>query len=424
MRAFGSIRFLALAVFILLIASGCGDTYRPVANPIIGPGGQPQNINNAFVVSFNPNGNGATNQINVSGDTSVFVTYTGAGSSYEAFLQPGNIAIFVPNSTGNTVTEIDATNTVPPTTVGMLPGSHPISVASTQSGVMYVANSFADSSLNCPNPNSGSLSLIDTTNLVISTTKCVGLNPVFMTQAPNGGQVYVINAGDNTVSVYNPSSQIVSSIGAADGLGLNPVMAVPSLDGSYMYVVTQGDGTNPGALNLISTATNQVVATVALGVSPTFAILDPNLNRLYVTNKGSNSVMVFDASNVNLNNTPAIPLLGTASVGTAPVSVAALPNGTKFYTANSGSNDVTVVSATSFTAIKTVPVGQDPVFAASEPSSSKIYITNYNSFSTSIIQTVNDTISQTINAPQQDPNCVSTSAAACALQQPFMVITK
>jgi YVTN family beta-propeller protein len=283
---------------------------------------------------------------------------------------------------------------------------------------MYVANSGTNTTC----PTTGSLSILNTSNLVVSSTVCVGLNPVFVTQAPNGGQVYVLNGGDNSVSVYNPASQNVTTI--TTGIGINPIFAVPSLDGTYIYLITQGDGTNPGALDLISTGSNTVVATVPLGVSPTSAILDPNRNRLYVPNKGSNSVMVFDASNVNLSNTPAIPLLGTANVGSAPVSVAALPNGTKFYTANSGSNDVTVVSATSFLAVSTVPVGQTPVFVASEPSSSKIYATNFNGFSTSIIKTLNDTVSQTINAPQQDPTCVNNTTSACPLQQPFMVLTK
>jgi YVTN family beta-propeller protein len=418
MRLFRRTGFLVLPVFILLLELGCGQTYRPVANPIIGPGGQPQNTNYAFIGSSNPNGNGAISQIDVSGNTNLAITYAGNGSSYEAFLPPNNTSIFVTNSLADTVTEIDIVSGTSPVTVGMLQGSHPIGIASSQVGSMYVANSGVNSTC----PNSGSLSILNTTNLVISSTVCVGLNPVAITEGPNGGTVYVVNAGDNSVSAYNPNTQSVTPI--TTGIGANPIFAIPSLDGTYIYLVTQGDGTNPGALDLISTSSNTVVASVALGVSPAFAVLDPNRNRLYVTNKGSNSVMAFDASNVNLANSPALPLLGTANVGSAPVSVAALPNGTKFYTANSGSNDVTVVSANSFQALSTVPVGQNPTFVASEPSSSKIYVTNYNSFTTSIIQTSNDTVAQTINAPQQDPACVNTTTASCALQQPFMVLTK
>ena len=34
--------FLALLALLLLVELSCGDQYRPVANPIISPGGQPQ----------------------------------------------------------------------------------------------------------------------------------------------------------------------------------------------------------------------------------------------------------------------------------------------------------------------------------------------------------------------------------------------
>jgi YVTN family beta-propeller protein len=147
--------------------------------------------------------------------------------------------------------------------------------------------------------------------------------------------------------------------------------------------------------------------------------LDTTLNRLYIPNSGSNTVTVLDASNVNVANQPAIPTLGTPNVGSSPVSVTALRNGTKVYVANAVSNDVTVLSATSFATLKTVPVGTDPVWIASEPTSTKIYTANYAAGTISIIQTSNDTVSATVNAPQQNPTCMS----SCALQQPVMILT-
>ncbi len=188
---------------------------------------------------------------------------------------------------------------------------------------------------------------------------------------------------------------------------------------TYIFVVAEGDGVNPGALNIISTANYSTVPSVPLGVKPTFAYYDPNLVRLYVTNSGSNTVSVFDASNINFSNSPAIPLLGTATVGTAPVSVTALPDGTRFYVSNSGSDNVTDVSATSFAALRNIslPAGSTPGWIASEPTSTKVYVANQSS--TSIIQTSNDAVVTNVAAPPQDPNCTT----SCALQQPMMIIT-
>jgi YVTN family beta-propeller protein len=246
------------------------------------------------------------------------------------------------------------------------------------------------------------------------------VNPVSFAQVSPSNKIYVANKDDSTVSVIDPAvGAVIATINQSQGIGLHPAFVTVSSDGAYVFVINQGDGSSPGTLSLITPFNNTVLGTVPLGVSPGFAYVDIHLNRLYVTNTGSNSVTVLDLSKIAPTSTPPIPTLGTANVGSGPVNVTALPNGTKFYTANSLSNDVTVVSASSFLALKTVSVGQNPVWIASEPSSSKVYSANFNSGTISIIQTVNDSIVTTMNAPAQDPACVS----SCALQQPSMILT-
>ena len=414
--------FLSLAAFLLLSELGCGDQYRPVANPIVGPGGQPQSVHFAYVLNYNPNGNGSTTTIDVSGDSVSWLQPMGVGPVYEALLSLNGL--FVANSGNDTVSDFPAYSNGAVTTVGLLSGSHPVFLTSTKNGNLYVLNSGFTPDM-CP--SSGSVSNIVTATGAVSNTACVGLNPVNMVQAASGGQIFVLNAGDNmgqgSVSVLNPVTlELVKTLNPGDGLGLNPVYATSSVDGSYIFVVTQGDGVHPGALDILTQGSAPVVAaSVPLGVGPTYSYLDTHLNRLYVTNAGDNTVSVFDASNVNVANTPPIPSLSApVAVGTTPTGVAALKDGTRFYVANSGSNDVSVVSATSFAVLKTVAVGVGPNFVATEPGSTKVYVTNPRGFSTSIIQTANDTVSTTIAAPPQVPGCT----AACALQQPTMVVTQ
>jgi len=415
------------AAFILLLELGCGDQYRPVANPIPGPGGQPQPTHYAYVVSNNPAGNGSTMQFDVSGDTVTQLQTTGLGSNYESFLSNSAGALFVTNGGNDTVSEFAVSQTGVVTTINLPVGSHPVALSSTQAGVMYVLNSGPNSAC----PNSGSISTISTATLAVSNTVCLpqppppaigcGANPIAMLQAAGGKQIYVISEGDNSVCVYDPSTQsfVATFTTPANGLGLNPVFLASSADGSYIFVVTEGDGVNPGALDIIATDNYSILPSVPLGVKPTFAYFDPNLVRLYVTNSGSNTVSVFDASNVNVKGSSAIPLLATANVGTTPVSVTALPNGTRFFVANSGSSTVTDVSATSFAVLNTIPLpaGANPVWIASEPTSSKVYVANQSSIT--IIQTANDAVAATVAAPAQNPNCTS----SCALQQPVMIIT-
>ena len=216
------------------------------------------------------------------------------------------------------------------------------------------------------------MSVISTSSLVATSTVCVGVNPGPIVQLPaslpqrpaiTNNKVYIANMGDNTISVYNPTTRsVTSTITQANGLNLNPVAMVASSDAAYVFVVTQGNGTAPGTVDIINTANDTIGGSVRSDVGPTSISLDTFLNRLYVANTGDNTVTVLDATSVTLGVNPPIRILGTTTVGSAPVSVAALPNGLAFYVANSGSNDVSVVSSSSFGVVATVPVGQHPVF--------------------------------------------------------------
>ena len=417
MKSLRVLGLLALTACILLIEMGCGDYYRPVANPVPSPGGQPQVAHYAWVVNYNPNGDGSTTEINVSGDTNQAVNSMGVGSIAEAF-PASSLALYVANSGDDTVSAYLPTLAGAITTITLLPGSHPVYLSSAINPSMYVLNSGTNSAC----PNSGSISTILTGTLTVSNTTCVGQNPIAMAQTPLNNYVYVLNQGDNTVSVFSATSNtVVGTITTADGLGLNPASVTVSVDGFWIFVVTSGDGTNPGALDIISSGATTVAASVPLGVGPTFSIIDPNLNRLYVANTGSNTVSVFDASSINPPSNP-ISLLATVPVGTSPIGITPLPNGTNFYVANSGSNDVTVVSASSFSNLGSValPTGANPVFIASDPGSAKVYVADSGTSATTIIQTSNNSITQNISAPTQVSGCTS----SCALQTPVMIVTR
>jgi len=419
MRFLRKMVLVLVASLVWMLQTGCDDYYRPVANPIITPGGQPQTAHYAWVVNFNPNGAGTTTEIDVSGDSNLAVTTMGNGSIAEAF-PPSSLALFVANRNNDTVSEYLPTLAGPVTTISLLPGSHPVYLNSGHSGVMYVLNSGPNSAC----PNSGSISAIPISTLSVSSTTCVGSNPTVMVQSSATFYTYVVNQGDGSVSVLNPSGSVVGLITTQNGgLGQSPVFLTASNDGNYIFIVTQGDGVHPGMLDIVSATSASVAATVPLGVLPTFATVDPTLNRLYVTNSGDNTVSVFDTSNISTSGTPPIPLLATVPVGTRPVGVTPLLSGSLFYVANAGSNDVTVVSANSFSPLTTValPTGANPVYIASDPTSAKVYVANYGAASISIIRTVDNVLTQDIPAPPQQAGCTQPS---CLLQNPVMIVTQ
>jgi hypothetical protein len=135
-------RFLALVAFLLLFELACGNQYRPVANPIVSPGGQPQSAHFAWVLNYNPTGQGSTTEIDVSGDSNLAVNSMGVGSVAEAF--PANsLSLYVANAGNDTVSQYLPTLAGSVTTINLLPGSHPVALASAQNTAMYVVNSGA-----------------------------------------------------------------------------------------------------------------------------------------------------------------------------------------------------------------------------------------------------------------------------------------
>ncbi len=92
-------------LLILLFELGCGDQYRPIANPIVSPGGQPQATHFAFVLNYNPSGGGSSTKIDVSGDSNLQVVTTGLGSVAQAFQGSNAGAMFVANRDSDTVSE-------------------------------------------------------------------------------------------------------------------------------------------------------------------------------------------------------------------------------------------------------------------------------------------------------------------------------
>src|SRR5271169_1947910 len=112
MKFLRKFKVLVPCLVFLLFELGCGDQYRPVVNPIVSPGGQPQNTYSAYVVNFNPIGFGSTTKIDVSGDTNLQVLSMGFGSVAMAFQGSAQGAIFVANRDSDSVSEYTLAGTI------------------------------------------------------------------------------------------------------------------------------------------------------------------------------------------------------------------------------------------------------------------------------------------------------------------------
>jgi YVTN family beta-propeller protein len=388
----------AAILTLMLICTSCGQTYRPVATPIPPIPPSPNFSHLALVINGNGSNNpGSSTSIDVSGDTAVSQSMLGLVPVHAAFVENGT-RVYVANSTEDTVSSFSPYSAAPVITTTLPAGSTPSFVATTESGIVYIANS-----------GNNTVSAISITTNVIEPPLSgipVGVDPVALAETPNQQYLYAANRGSGSsggsVTSINPLDRSVNPP-IANAAWVSPVSIAARSDSNRVYVLDQASG----MVSAINTAAAAVVASVSVGVGANFMTYDPTRNRLYVSNPVANTVTYLDASSDALSAV-AIPVAH-------PVSVAALPDGSRAYVSSaavSGGNvtsQVTVINAFDGSVKTTIPVTTVAQVCASNPSelsiaaaadSSRVYVGNCDAGNVAIIQTSNDTLVLQMPAPQ------------------------
>ena len=424
---------------LILMWSGCGQYYRPVATPIIPTIPNPGFTNVAVVITQNgANQPGASTTIDVAGDSESSQSIVGMMPVY-AVLAANSTKVYVANSGNNTVSTFEpsvipttpivpsssssgsssssssgsgssSTPTPPPappvlnqvTTISLPQGSAPDFVASTELANIYVGNA-----------GTGTVSVISTANNAVTNTASVGGSPLAMAEMPNALKLYVVNANPSSVVSVNPGNLTVNPpISPFPGTTwITPVWVVARTDNQRVYVLDQG----AGSVSSIDTFSDTVVATpVSVGVGANFMSYDPNLDRIYVTNPTTSTVMVLDATTDALQATP----LTVAN----PVSLATLPPyGTRFYVASARfagaapsqtvTATVTAFNAQDLSVMRTIPLSSverapgcpaqtwSELSVAASADGSRVYVGNCDAGNTAVIQTSNNAVLLQMEAP-------------------------
>ena len=279
---------------------------------------------------------------------------------------------YVANNTDNTVTVIDTSSGTVVKTIGV--GISPYGVAVNQAGTFaYVTNAGSDT-----------LSVISTaTNAVVATITLTGLvSPMDIALSPNGKTAYV-SCSANAVAVINTAAKTFKTIAVQNPIGL---AVTPT--GAFLYVVSSSGG----KVLVISTLTNAVVATIAVGTNiPIGVVISPDGTTAYVTNNNAHTVTVIRTG----NNVVA----KTINVSAGPFHEAVSPDGQWLYVANynaGGGNLVTVINTSTQTVAGTVVVGKGPNGLAFTQDSAFVGVTNESSNTVSVINTASRTVTQTI----------------------------
>jgi YVTN family beta-propeller protein len=165
-------------------------------------------------------------------------------------------------------------------------GSHPDGVAVDPRGELaYVANS-----------GSNSVSVIDIKKQSVVRAILVGRAPQKVAIDPDGRHIYVTNFGDNTVSVIDAPTQLglnyVQSllklkVNNIIPVGLNPRGLAVAPDSHTAFVVNVGEDT----MSVIDTENSTVVRTAYVGYSPDQVAVSRD-GTAYVTSRGDGTVTI------------------------------------------------------------------------------------------------------------------------------------
>ena len=400
-------------LLLMLICLSCGQTYRPVATPIIPSLPNPGFSHFALVISGNGSDHpGASTSINVSGDTAESQSTVGLMPVQAAVVLNGT-RVYVANSHDDTVSTFSPTSPTPVTTISLPAGSAPSFVATAENASVYVANS-----------GNNTVSAITMASNVLEQPVygiAVGIDPVWLAETPNLQKLYVANrgngAGGGSVTSINPVDRSVNPP-ISNAIWVSPVSVAARSDSNRAYVLDQGSG----LVWPIDTASDSVLlpeqcghnpCSVSVGVGANFMLYDSTRNRLYVSNPANNTVTYLDASTDALTAT----VLAIAN----PISVAVLPDGTRAYISSAAfstsggvtyvTSRVTVINASSGSTTTTIPLstvkaqpgcGPNPseLSMAAAADSSRVYVGNCDAGNVAIIQTLSDTMLLQLPAPQ------------------------
>ncbi|MFP5234735.1 MAG: YncE family protein [Acidobacteriota bacterium] len=406
--------------------AGCGNGYRPVITPISpsGPAAQPSGYA-VTLSSPGPNSPGVASIIDYSGDTIMAQANVGAnpvafsvdGTGGNAYTLNGDgtltyfpvsrtlqqlnvqyttlpaaasvVNLFTP-SAGLWATDLngnvaDVFSGYPATFKLAIPvGTTPVALVGSGSlgqRDYAITQNFADSTGVACNVSprtataNGEADAIETSSYTVSARLPVGKCPVFAVMSPDQRRLFVLNRGDDTITVINSQNNAIDACTPFLNQNGQLVTCHPSLPLSTSAGLT---GTN-----------------VPVIAGPVYAEYNGATNQLVVSDYDGNAVSVIDVSlDVYGNDSATFGTTFTIPVGTNPASVTALYDGSRAYTANQGDGTVSVVNLSSHTVEKTLPVNGHPRTVVSTKNSiyGKVYVSSPDSPYLSIIRTDQDII--------------------------------
>jgi len=227
----------------------------------------------------------------------------------------------------------------------------------------------------------GTATPVETSNDTLDVPIPVGKCPVFALQSPDERRLFVLNRGDDTITVINSQNNALDQCTPFLNQNGQLVKCHPTLPLSTTAVTATGITPPNGTAGM---------GTVA---GPVYAEYNIATSQLVVANYDGNSISVIDVSMDQYgNDSPTFGTTYTIPVGNDPASVTVLADGSRAYAANQADGTVTVVNLSSHTVEKTLSVVGHPRTVVSTQNSlfGKVFVASPDSDYLTILQTTTD----------------------------------
>jgi hypothetical protein len=437
------------------LIAGCGAGYRPVVTPInpTGPAAQPNSL--AVVVSSpSPTSPGVASIIDYSGDTIVASSPLGIGPTTFTIDETGTLGYTV-NSDGtltnfpvsSNLQQKNVTYSTLPTTVNLVnlfapsvglwaadlgsgsssnvtdvltqsPAAFKLAIPVNTAPVMLIgpgvlgernyaitqgqavaANPVACNASPTAVTTPGEADAIEVASYTVSAKVPLGICPVYAVQSADARRLFVMNRGDDTITVINSQNNTLDSCTPFVNQNGQTVTCHPALPLSTTAVgllKTKFAGT--------STPYAPINGTTGMGTvaGPVYAEYNIATSQLIVADYDGGTISVIDVSLDEYGNDSAtFGTTFTIPVGNHPASVTALYDGSRAYTANQSpdvaantTGSVTIVNLTSHSVEKTLQVTGHPRTVVSTQNSQygKVYVASPDSPYLTIIRTDQDIV--------------------------------
>jgi DNA-binding beta-propeller fold protein YncE len=420
------------------LIAGCGNAYRPVVTPVnpSGPASQPTSY--AVVVSApSPTSAGIVTIIDYAGDTVMALAPIGPGPSAFVMDQLGATGYTVDSD--GTLANFPITTTLQAKMVTystLSAAAQPVNLMAPSAGLWAadlngnVADVFSSSpqafrlaipvaptpvtiigspTLQGQREYAISQNFIDPTGLICNNSPttaptgaatpielstntadapiALGQCPVYAVPSPDQKRVYVMNRGDDTVSVINSQNNIRNSCTPFLNQNGQPVTCHPTLPLSTTAVTATGITPPNGTSGM------------PVHAGPVYAEYNSALNQLVVADYDGGTISIIDVTLDQYGNDgPTFGTTYTIPVGNNPASVTVLADGTRAYSANQTDGTVTIANLTSHTVEKTLAVVGHPRTVASTQNSlyGKVYVASPDSPYLTILATLTDLVDTTV----------------------------